>query len=94
MTNKDDDGFVGRVGDYLVALTQDDIELMRNRFEMPQHLKDSLNDADETLTIVHCCGARRVHFLAYSNGAFGLHVFPLHDVARYVESFFNQVEED
>lgn len=94
MSKKDKDGFVGRVGDYLVALTEEDIALMRNRFHVPQHLKASLKDAEENLRVTHSCGIQHVQFIAFSNGAFGLCVSRLHDVARYVRACFDQDDED
>jgi hypothetical protein len=70
------------------ALSEEQIKLMRNRFQVPKHLQASLHDADENLRIVHDCGLRHVHYLVYSNGALGLSVTPIFNVAAYVRAHF------
>jgi hypothetical protein len=89
----DDDDFVEVVTDrdgqdWLIALSKEDIELMRNRFNVPKRLLKTLNDATEDLRLTRDCGTRHLHFIVYSNGAFGLAVAPLFDIARYVRAHF------
>jgi hypothetical protein len=77
-------------GDWLILpMDEADLQLLRNRLPVPEHLKATLLDAEELLHLTHDCGLRQVEFIVYSNGAFALSTPPIRDIAAYVRAHFD-----